>query len=181
MEVGSIRRIQGFGYGVLEFLGIGTTLDIFQNIHILYPEYGVLSFSRYGVLNLFPLWSLGISHEKDSDSSEGKKRKISECEVTEMVKNGKLTRKGGTVTYCKCGQKGHDKRSCKGLSVAGSGAANGAASVSKTPRQRQASTSNPVSAPNLQGHHKYLQVPLQVDPNHKDNPKELQLKLQVPL
>ncbi|GJZ79540.1 hypothetical protein Tco_0644377 [Tanacetum coccineum] len=25
LEVGSIRRIQGIGYGVLEFLGVGTT------------------------------------------------------------------------------------------------------------------------------------------------------------
>ncbi|GKC27651.1 hypothetical protein Tco_1034945 [Tanacetum coccineum] len=58
LEVGSIRRIQGIRYGVLEFLGVGTTLDIFQNLHILYLEYGVLSFSGYGVLSLFPLWSL---------------------------------------------------------------------------------------------------------------------------
>ncbi|GKF08531.1 hypothetical protein Tco_0042755 [Tanacetum coccineum] len=58
LEVGSIRRIQGIGYGVLEFLGVGTTFDIFQNLHILYLEYGVLSFSGYGVLSLFPLWSL---------------------------------------------------------------------------------------------------------------------------
>ncbi|GJQ92376.1 hypothetical protein Tco_0003515 [Tanacetum coccineum] len=36
LEVGSIRRIQGIGYGILEFLGVGTTFDIFQNIHILY-------------------------------------------------------------------------------------------------------------------------------------------------
>ncbi|GJU20499.1 mutator type transposase [Tanacetum coccineum] len=63
----------------------------------------------------------------------GKKRKKSAGEVTEMVKNGKLTRKGGTVTCCKCGQKGHNKRSCKGPSVAGSGSASGAASVSQTP------------------------------------------------
>ncbi|GKD18562.1 hypothetical protein Tco_1207720 [Tanacetum coccineum] len=46
------------GYGVLEFLGAGTTFDIFKNLHILYLQYGVLSFSRYGVLSLFPLWSL---------------------------------------------------------------------------------------------------------------------------
>ncbi|GJX80883.1 mutator type transposase [Tanacetum coccineum] len=58
LEVGSIRRIQGIGYGVLEFLGVGTTFDIFQNIHILYLEYGVLSSSGYGVLIFFPLWSL---------------------------------------------------------------------------------------------------------------------------
>ncbi|GKG53791.1 hypothetical protein Tco_0555191, partial [Tanacetum coccineum] len=48
------------------FLGVGNTLDIFQNIHILYLQYGVLAFSGYGVLafsgygvlSLFPLWSL---------------------------------------------------------------------------------------------------------------------------
>ncbi|GJU35259.1 hypothetical protein Tco_1183613 [Tanacetum coccineum] len=34
LEVGSIRRIQGVGYDVLEFLGVGTTFDIFQNIHM---------------------------------------------------------------------------------------------------------------------------------------------------
>ncbi|GJS07667.1 putative reverse transcriptase domain-containing protein [Tanacetum coccineum] len=58
LEVGSIRRIQGIRYGVLEFLGVGTTFDIFQNIHILYLEYGVLSSSGYSVLSLIPLWSL---------------------------------------------------------------------------------------------------------------------------
>ncbi|GJU12091.1 hypothetical protein Tco_1134487 [Tanacetum coccineum] len=56
--VGSIRRIQCLGYGVLGFLGVGTTFDIFQNIHILYLQYGVLVFSGYGVLILFPSWSL---------------------------------------------------------------------------------------------------------------------------
>ncbi|GJS30024.1 reverse transcriptase domain-containing protein [Tanacetum coccineum] len=35
LEVGLIRRIQGNRYGVLEFLGVGTAFDIFQNIHIL--------------------------------------------------------------------------------------------------------------------------------------------------
>ncbi|GJU12187.1 hypothetical protein Tco_1134583 [Tanacetum coccineum] len=58
LEVGSIRRIQGIGYDVLEFLGVGTTFDIFQNIHILYLQYGVLTSSGYGVLIFFPLWSL---------------------------------------------------------------------------------------------------------------------------
>ncbi|GKB99791.1 hypothetical protein Tco_0985928 [Tanacetum coccineum] len=54
----SIRRIQGIGYGVLGFLGVGTTFDIFQNIHILYLRYGVLTSSGYGVLSFIPLWSL---------------------------------------------------------------------------------------------------------------------------
>ncbi|GJU11229.1 zinc knuckle CX2CX4HX4C containing protein [Tanacetum coccineum] len=40
------------------FLGVGITFDIFQNIHILYLEYGVLSFSGYSVLIFIPLWSL---------------------------------------------------------------------------------------------------------------------------
>ncbi|GJY17814.1 hypothetical protein Tco_0389305 [Tanacetum coccineum] len=58
LEVSSIRHIQWVGYGVLEFLGVGTTFDIFQNIHILFLEYGVLILSGYGVLILTPLWSL---------------------------------------------------------------------------------------------------------------------------
>ncbi|GJY04433.1 hypothetical protein Tco_0370373, partial [Tanacetum coccineum] len=41
------------------FLGVWTTLDIFQNIKFIpYFQYGVLVFSGYGVLILFPLWSL---------------------------------------------------------------------------------------------------------------------------
>ncbi|GJR19594.1 retrovirus-related pol polyprotein from transposon TNT 1-94 [Tanacetum coccineum] len=59
MEVGSIRRIQWIGYGVLEFLRVGTTFDIFQNIILIpYFQYGILVISVYGVLNKFPLWSL---------------------------------------------------------------------------------------------------------------------------
>ncbi|GJV14288.1 hypothetical protein Tco_1359611 [Tanacetum coccineum] len=58
LESVSIRRIQCVGYGVLGFLGVGTTFDIFQNIHLLYFQYGVLVFSGYGVLIMFPLWSL---------------------------------------------------------------------------------------------------------------------------
>ncbi|GKD36695.1 hypothetical protein Tco_1256902, partial [Tanacetum coccineum] len=58
LEVGSIRRIQWVGYGVLEFLRVGTTFDIFQNIHILYLQYGVLTSSGYDVLSFIPLWSL---------------------------------------------------------------------------------------------------------------------------
>ncbi|GJR18102.1 hypothetical protein Tco_0966629 [Tanacetum coccineum] len=69
LEVGSIRRIQGIGYGVLEFLGVGTTFDIFQNIHILYLEYGVLSYSGYGVLDFIPLWSLLKKFKKDDYTS----------------------------------------------------------------------------------------------------------------
>ncbi|GJS78657.1 mutator type transposase [Tanacetum coccineum] len=88
----------------------------------------------------------------------GKKRKKSAGELTEMVKDGKLIRKGGTVTCCKCGQKGHNKRSCKGTSVAGSGSASASASQpasasasqparAKQPqRQPQRAASQPASA-----------------------------------
>ncbi|GJR07574.1 hypothetical protein Tco_0790226 [Tanacetum coccineum] len=55
LEVGSIRRIQGLDMVYWGFLGVGTTFDIFQNIHILYLEYGVLSLSGYGVLSFIPL------------------------------------------------------------------------------------------------------------------------------
>ncbi|GKB94434.1 hypothetical protein Tco_0980571, partial [Tanacetum coccineum] len=58
LEVGSIRIIQGIRYGVLGFLGVGTMFDIFQNIHILYLRYGVLTSSGYSVLSFIPLWSL---------------------------------------------------------------------------------------------------------------------------
>ncbi|GKB00290.1 hypothetical protein Tco_0828283 [Tanacetum coccineum] len=41
------------------FLGVGTTLDIFQNIILIpYLEYGLLILSGYGVLIFIPLWSL---------------------------------------------------------------------------------------------------------------------------
>ncbi|GJY69304.1 hypothetical protein Tco_0472286 [Tanacetum coccineum] len=36
LDVSSIRRIQGLDMAYWGFLGVGTTLDIFQNIHILY-------------------------------------------------------------------------------------------------------------------------------------------------
>nr|GEW13494.1 hypothetical protein [Tanacetum cinerariifolium] len=53
-------------YDVLEFLGVGTMLDIFQKIiFIPYFQYGVLVFTGYGVLSLFPLWSL-VSSSTDT-------------------------------------------------------------------------------------------------------------------
>ncbi|GKG10925.1 hypothetical protein Tco_0342325, partial [Tanacetum coccineum] len=58
LEVGSIRRIQGLDMAYWGFLGVATTLDIFQNIHILYLRYGVLRSSGYGILGFIPLWSL---------------------------------------------------------------------------------------------------------------------------
>ncbi|GKG35091.1 mutator type transposase, partial [Tanacetum coccineum] len=77
----------------------------------------------------------------------GKKRKKSACEVTEMVKDGKLTRKGGTVTCCKCGQKGHNKRSCKGPTFAGSRSTSGPSSTSQPARAfASASASQPARA-----------------------------------
>ncbi|GKF49161.1 hypothetical protein Tco_0142412, partial [Tanacetum coccineum] len=40
------------------FLRVGNTFDIFKNLHILYLGYDVYPSSGYGVLILFPLWSL---------------------------------------------------------------------------------------------------------------------------
>ncbi|GKA89514.1 hypothetical protein Tco_0811326 [Tanacetum coccineum] len=72
LEVGSIRRIQGVGYGVLKFLGVGNTFDIFQNIHILYLQYGVLSSSGYDVLDFIPLWSLvSAGTDASTEPSDG--------------------------------------------------------------------------------------------------------------
>ncbi|GJT50618.1 hypothetical protein Tco_0976775 [Tanacetum coccineum] len=59
LEVSSIRRIQVLDTAYWGFLGVGTTLDIFQNIILIpYLEYGVLILSGYGVLIFIPLWSL---------------------------------------------------------------------------------------------------------------------------
>ncbi|GJS96494.1 hypothetical protein Tco_0803462 [Tanacetum coccineum] len=58
LEVSSIQRIQVLDTAYWGFLGVGTTLDIFQNIHILYLEYGVLSISVYDVLSFIHLGSL---------------------------------------------------------------------------------------------------------------------------
>ncbi|GKC06236.1 hypothetical protein Tco_0997846 [Tanacetum coccineum] len=40
------------------FLGVGITFDIFQNIHLLYLQYGVLVFTGYDVLIMWSSWSL---------------------------------------------------------------------------------------------------------------------------
>ncbi|GKA56169.1 hypothetical protein Tco_0755241 [Tanacetum coccineum] len=70
LEVGSIRRIQGLDTAYWGFLGVGTTLDIFQNIiFIPYFQYGVLVFSGYGVLSFIPLWSL-VSAGTDTPDEE---------------------------------------------------------------------------------------------------------------
>ncbi|GJY54050.1 hypothetical protein Tco_0445714 [Tanacetum coccineum] len=53
----------------------------------------------------------------------GKKRKKSAGEVTEMVKDGKLIRKGDTVTCCKCGKRGTTKEVVKEQVLLGSGSA----------------------------------------------------------
>ncbi|GJU46119.1 hypothetical protein Tco_1203385 [Tanacetum coccineum] len=92
LEVSSIRRIQGIGYGVLEFLGEGTTLDIFQNIHILYLEYGVLDFSGYGVLSLFPLWSLVLEMfvDKSLEMIVDESLEMIEDESLDMIMNEPL-------------------------------------------------------------------------------------------
>nr|GEV81448.1 hypothetical protein [Tanacetum cinerariifolium] len=58
----------------IDFCGLGTTLDIFQNIILLYFQYGVLVFTGYGIFILFPLWSL----EEASDEYVGLQRGLDE-------------------------------------------------------------------------------------------------------
>ncbi|GJZ70111.1 hypothetical protein Tco_0633661 [Tanacetum coccineum] len=50
---------------------LGTTFDIFQNIHLLYLQYRVLVFSGYDVLILFPSWSLVKTKRKISGKFNG--------------------------------------------------------------------------------------------------------------
>ncbi|GKA30089.1 hypothetical protein Tco_0716334 [Tanacetum coccineum] len=77
VSYGLDRGLESVRYGVSNvldmaywgFLGVGTTFDIFQNIHILYLQYGVLVFSGYGVLILFPLWSFGECRHRYAVSS----------------------------------------------------------------------------------------------------------------
>ncbi|GJX98363.1 retrovirus-related pol polyprotein from transposon TNT 1-94, partial [Tanacetum coccineum] len=64
-----IQRIGGF-------LGVGTTFDIFQNIYILYLQYGVLSFSGYGVLIMFPSLSLHKPELRPTKDFEAKYNKV---------------------------------------------------------------------------------------------------------
>ncbi|GJS94257.1 hypothetical protein Tco_0801225 [Tanacetum coccineum] len=52
LELVSIRRIQGIGYDLLGFLGIGTTFDIFQNI--LFP------YSLNTAYCLSWIWRIGL-------------------------------------------------------------------------------------------------------------------------
>ncbi|GJV08206.1 hypothetical protein Tco_1345862 [Tanacetum coccineum] len=54
---------------------VGTTFDIFQNIRILYLEYGVLSSSGYGVLDFIPLWSLAIKSRFRGNTATKKTQK----------------------------------------------------------------------------------------------------------
>ncbi|GJW98755.1 retrovirus-related pol polyprotein from transposon TNT 1-94 [Tanacetum coccineum] len=61
------------------FLGVGTTFDIFQNIHILYLEYGVLSLFGYGVLSFIHcgLCHLGVEESlREQDSNKGKGKEV---------------------------------------------------------------------------------------------------------
>ncbi|GJR68397.1 putative transcription factor interactor and regulator CCHC(Zn) family protein [Tanacetum coccineum] len=70
-----------------------------------------------------------------------KKRRKSAVEIYDnLVKKGKLSRAGKTVTCLKCGQQGHNKRSCKGQRQKGS------ASGSHAPPQAPSQTTTHASA-----------------------------------
>ena len=47
-------------------------------------------------------------------------------EVEEMVKAGKLSKKGKTVTCCLCKQQGHNKRTCTNVGAAKNAGPSGA-------------------------------------------------------
>ncbi|GJW00680.1 hypothetical protein Tco_1555931 [Tanacetum coccineum] len=59
------------------FLGVWTTFDIFQNIHLQYLQYGVLVFSGYDILILFPSWSLQLLPVNKADGRSHSFRNIS--------------------------------------------------------------------------------------------------------
>ncbi|GKA92650.1 mutator type transposase, partial [Tanacetum coccineum] len=70
-----------------------------------------------------------------------KKRRKSAAEIYDgLVKKGRLSRTGKTVTCLKCGQQGHNKRSCKGQRQKGS------ASGSQAPPQAPSQTTTQASA-----------------------------------
>ncbi|GKF33359.1 mutator type transposase, partial [Tanacetum coccineum] len=63
-----------------------------------------------------------------------KKRRKGAAEIYDnLVKKGKLSRAGKTVTCLKCGQQGHNKRSCKGQRQKGS--ASGSHALPQAPSQ----------------------------------------------
>nr|GEU59929.1 hypothetical protein [Tanacetum cinerariifolium] len=72
MESVSIRRIQCVGYDVLGFLGVGTTLDIFQIFYYYIFNTAYWS-SGDGVLLLFPSWSFGVRAYGGDDRSGGRR------------------------------------------------------------------------------------------------------------
>ncbi|GJR85774.1 putative reverse transcriptase domain-containing protein [Tanacetum coccineum] len=82
-----------------------------------------------------------------------KKRKKSAAELFDgMVKKGKLSRAGKSVTCTKCGQVGHNSRSCKGQrgpTVNQSQASQASASVSARPSGNQSQTSVTPSVPTV--------------------------------
>ncbi|GJT07180.1 transposase, MuDR [Tanacetum coccineum] len=83
-----------------------------------------------------------------------KKRRKSATEIYDnLVKKGKLSRAGKTVTCLKCGQQGHNKRSCKGQRQKGS------ASGSHAPPQAPSQTTTHASAQALQSSTQPSQAP----------------------
>ncbi|GKD75180.1 mutator type transposase, partial [Tanacetum coccineum] len=79
-----------------------------------------------------------------------KKRKKSAAELFDgMVKKGKLSRAGKSVTCTKCGQVGHNSRSCKGQRGPTVNQSQASASVSARPSGNQSQTSVTPSVPTV--------------------------------
>ncbi|GKD22545.1 mutator type transposase, partial [Tanacetum coccineum] len=94
-----------------------------------------------GIPESYTLITLTPPNYKPPVGRPRKKRRKSAAEIYDnLVKKGKLSRAGKTVTCLKCGQQGHNKRSCKGQRQKGS------ASGSHAPPQAPSQTTTHASA-----------------------------------
>ncbi|GKB29397.1 hypothetical protein Tco_0868798 [Tanacetum coccineum] len=91
METEEVWSGSQFDTAYWGFLGVGTTLDIFQNIiFIPYLEYGVLSLSGYGVLSfiLCGLWVVTrvfyLMFGKEDQSPPLKAKELNSSEVLKL-------------------------------------------------------------------------------------------------
>ncbi|GKB13925.1 50S ribosomal protein HLP, mitochondrial-like protein [Tanacetum coccineum] len=103
-----LRGLESVRYGVSKvldttywgFLGVGTTFDIFQNIHLLYLQYRVLVFSGYDVGNGTCEVAQGAKRVMCIQALKGKKgARLGDTIVASMkeVKPGRKVKKGQVV------------------------------------------------------------------------------------
>ncbi|GJT86245.1 putative reverse transcriptase domain-containing protein [Tanacetum coccineum] len=78
LVVNGVRVWSRFDTAYWVFLGVGTTFDIFQNIHILYLQYGVLVFTGYGVLIMWSSFLVWINQKSQENSQKQARTRESE-------------------------------------------------------------------------------------------------------